>query len=79
MKKMTCYCGDDEDEQPSSDSELDIEFSPPGLLRHRALKRRNKPKTEADTQYDPADFTVQKPKGKGGKKDKKGGKKGKKK
>lgn len=68
-----CICSDDESE--SSDSELDIEFTPPaGVIRPERL-RKKKNVVHIDTQYDTKDFTPQPPKGKG-----KGGKgKGKKK
>lgn len=89
----SCYC--DEYDWPasseSSDSELDIEFTPPaGIIRPERLKKK-KNVVHTDTQYNPDDCKpadkLKLGKGKGGdkgkgkkdKKEKKGGKKGKKK
>lgn len=79
----SCYCDDTES---TSDSELDIEFTPPaGIIRPERLKRK-KNVVHTDTQYNKEDFDPNprgasakgnKGKGKGG--GKKGGKKGKKK
>lgn len=80
-----CCCGVDDDikSESSSDSELDIEFTPPaGIIRPERLKRK-KNVVHTDTQYNPDDCKPDKVKvgkGKKGKKDKKDkkGKKGKK-
>ncbi|KAB0792766.1 hypothetical protein PPYR_14725 [Photinus pyralis] len=81
----SCYC-EDVESTSSSDSELDIEFTPPaGIIRPERLKRK-KNVVHTDTQYNTEDFDP-KPKGgaakggAGGKKGAKGnkGKKGKKK
>lgn len=80
----TCYCNDDEDaknvESSSSDSELDIEFTPPaGIIRPDRLKRK-KTVVHTDTQYNPDDYKdndKKKGKGKGKGKEKGKGKKGK--
>lgn len=88
----TCYCGQEDDkekpkhvaESTTSDSELDIEFTPPaGIIRPERLKRK-KTVVHTDTQYNTGDFQTKDKKGKGGKKGGKGkgkgkGKKGKKK
>lgn len=88
----TCFCNDVEEkpvEESSSDSELDIEFTPPaGIIRPERLKRK-KTVVHTDTQYNPNDYKQEeggkkgKGKGKGkkekGGKGKKGGKKTKKK
>ncbi|KAF5280856.1 hypothetical protein FQR65_LT03005 [Abscondita terminalis] len=49
-----CFC--DEEQESSSDSELDIEFTPPaGIIRPERFKKQ-KDMTNADTQYDVGDF-----------------------
>lgn len=86
----TCYCEEyDFPASSSSDSELDIEFTPPaGIIRPERLKKK-KNVVHTETQYNPEDcmpdkLKVGKAKDEGkdkgkGKKEKKGGKKGKKK
>lgn len=75
----SCYC--DEYDWPasteSSDSELDIEFTPPaGIIRPERLKKK-KNVVHIETQYNPDDCKPDKLKvGKKGDKEKGGGKKG---
>ncbi|KAI4469109.1 l-asparaginase [Holotrichia oblita] len=83
----SCTCDDDESITSSSDSELDIEFTPPAGIIHPDKLRKKKNVVHMDTQYSlddipkPETIKLDKEKKggkKGGKKDKKGGKKGKK-
>lgn len=76
----TCFCNDEDEkvecEESSSDSELDIEFTPPaGIIRPERL-RKKKTVVHTDTQYNPNDFKAKG--GKGGKEKKGKGGKGKK-
>lgn len=88
----TCFCGEDEAENSSStESELDIEFTPPAGIIHPERFKRKMNVIHCETQYNPQDFEIKKvgkkddAKGKKDKKDKggkvakgKGGAKGKK-
>lgn len=87
----SCFCGDDDvNKVPAapeeSDSELDIEFTPPAGIIHPERHRRKRNIVHIDTQYDQNDFlpprlqldAKKSGEGKKGKGDKKGkGKKGK--
>ncbi|EFA06328.1 uncharacterized protein LOC659255 [Tribolium castaneum] len=80
----SCFCGEGEvGEESSSDSELEIEFTPPAGIIHPERFKRKRNVVHCDTQYLATDFEAKSEKsgkkGKKGKKDKKKkGKKGKK-
>ncbi|XP_044264730.1 uncharacterized protein LOC123011389 [Tribolium madens] len=80
----SCFCDGEENEESSSESELEIEFTPPAGIIHPERFKRKRNVVHCDTQYLATDFEVKSEggkKGKKGKKDKKGkkgGKKGKK-